>query len=67
MTLQRYLLRDADSLLPMREQATVQVWQECGEWLHMMRDYALAHTHEQLKVDQHFLASACGPRCVRVC
>lgn len=44
-TVQRYLLRDADSLLSMREQAAVNAWLESGQWFHMMRDY---YTHTEL-------------------
>ena len=44
-TVQRYLLRDADSLLSTREQAAVQAWVEAGQWFHMMRDY---YTHTEL-------------------
>jgi len=44
-TVQRYLLRDADSLLSTREQAAVQAWLESGQWFHMMRDY---YSHTEL-------------------
>jgi hypothetical protein len=89
-TVQRYLLRDADSLLSTREQVAVQAWLESGRWFHMIRDYyshtelllagllggcagvfdglcsamrtyALAHTHEQRVVDQHFLRKCIWP------
>ncbi len=41
----RWLLRDADSLLSTREQAAVQAWLAGGQWFHMMRDY---YTHTEL-------------------
>jgi hypothetical protein len=44
-TVQRYLLRDADSLLSTREQAAVQAWLESRHWFHMMRDY---YSHTEL-------------------
>ena len=44
-TVQRYLLRDADSLLSTREQAAVDAWIASGQWFHMMRDY---YTHTEL-------------------
>jgi hypothetical protein len=44
-TVDRFLLRDADSLLSTREQATVQAWLQSDLWFHMMRDY---YTHTEL-------------------
>lgn len=44
-TVQRYLLRDADSLLSTREQAAVQAWLASGQWFHMMRDF---YSHTEL-------------------
>jgi hypothetical protein len=44
-TVQRYLVRDADSLLSTRKQAAVQAWLASGRWFHMMRDY---YSHTEL-------------------
>lgn len=41
----RWLIRDADSLLSTREQAAVQDWLASGRWFHMVRDY---YTHTEL-------------------
>ena len=42
---QRWLIRDADSLLSTREQAAVQAWLDSACWFHMLRDY---YTHTEL-------------------
>lgn len=42
-TVQRFLIRDADSLLSEREQAAVEEWQNSPYWFHHMRDYC-SHT-----------------------
>ncbi len=44
-TVQRFLIRDADSLLSEREQAAVHEWQRSPYWFHHMRDY---FTHTEL-------------------
>ena len=41
----RYLLRDADSLVSLREVAAVQAWLASERWFHLMRDWA---THSEL-------------------
>ena len=41
----RYLLRDADSLVSVREVAAVQAWLDSNRWFHLMRDWA---THSEL-------------------
>lgn len=41
----RYLIRDADSLLSEREQAAVEQWVASDSWFHHMRDY---FTHTEL-------------------
>ena len=42
---ERYVLRDADSLLSTREVAAVQAWLDSDRWFHLMRDWA---THSEL-------------------
>ncbi|MEY2891659.1 MAG: hypothetical protein RJA98_1567 [Pseudomonadota bacterium] len=44
-TVDRFLLRDADSLVSEREVAAVQAWLDSGHWFHLMRDYC---THSEL-------------------
>lgn len=44
-TVQRFLIRDADSLLSYREQAAVQDWLNSDKWFHCMRDY---YSHTEL-------------------
>ncbi len=39
----RFLVRDADSLISTREVAAVQAWLGSGQWFHLMRDY-FSHT-----------------------
>jgi len=39
----RFLVRDADSLISTREVAAVQAWLDSGLWFHVMRDY-FSHT-----------------------
>ena len=39
----RFVLRDADSLISTREVAAVQAWLDSGRWFHLMRDY-FSHT-----------------------
>jgi tetratricopeptide (TPR) repeat protein len=41
----RFLLRDADSLISFREVAAVQEWLQSGRYFHLMRDY---YTHTEL-------------------
>lgn len=41
----RFLLRDADSLVSEREVAAVQAWVASGRWFHLMRDYC---SHSEL-------------------
>jgi tetratricopeptide (TPR) repeat protein len=41
----RFLLRDADSLISTREAAAVDAWLQSGKWFHLMRDY---YTHTEL-------------------
>lgn len=41
----RFLMRDADSLISTREQAAVQAWLDSGRAFHLMRDY---FTHTEL-------------------
>lgn len=41
----RFLVRDADSLVSAREAAAVEAWLASGAWFHLMRDYA---THSEL-------------------
>lgn len=41
----RFLMRDADSLISTREQAAVQAWLDSGSAFHLMRDY---FTHTEL-------------------
>lgn len=40
---ERFLMRDADSLISTREQAAVEAWLDSGKAFHLMRDY-LSHT-----------------------
>jgi hypothetical protein len=40
---ERYLLRDADSLISTREVEAVQAWLDSDHWFHVMRDY-FSHT-----------------------
>lgn len=42
-TVERFLIRDADSLLSEREQAAVEEWLQSPYWFHHMRDY-FSHT-----------------------
>jgi hypothetical protein len=42
---ERFLLRDADSLISTREAAAVKEWLGSGKWFHLMRDY---FTHTEL-------------------
>ncbi len=44
-SVQRFLIRDADSLLSYREQAAVQAWLHSGLWFHCMRDW---YSHTEL-------------------
>ena len=44
-SVQRFLIRDADSLLSYREQAAVQDWLNSDKWFHCMRDY---YSHTEL-------------------
>jgi hypothetical protein len=39
----RFLVRDADSLISTREAAAVEAWVASGQWFHLMRDY-FSHT-----------------------
>ena len=41
----RFLVRDADSLIGLREQAAVEAWIDSGKWFHLMRDW---YTHSEL-------------------
>lgn len=41
----RFMIRDADSLFSVREEVAVQAWLESGRWFHLMRDY---FTHSEL-------------------
>lgn len=41
----RFLLRDADSLISTREVAAIDAWLQSGKWFHLMRDY---FTHTEL-------------------
>lgn len=41
----RFLCRDADSIISTREQYAVNAWVNSGKWFHIMRDYA---THTEL-------------------
>lgn len=51
----RFLLRDADSILSVREQYAVQQWLDSDKWFHHMRDY---YTHTELILAGLFGGSA---------
>lgn len=51
----RYLLRDADSILSNREQSAVYEWCKSEKWFHHMRDY---YTHTELILAGMFGGSA---------
>lgn len=45
LNVDRFLLRDADSLISTREAAAVEAWLQSGKWFHLMRDY---YSHTEL-------------------
>lgn len=42
-SVKRFIIRDADSLLSIKERAAVAEWTQSGQWFHTMRDY-FSHT-----------------------
>lgn len=44
-SVRRYLVRDADSLITVREAAAVRAWLNSDSWFHLLRDY---YTHYEL-------------------